>query len=45
MNYFSMYENSALKVFKKQNFYVNYLNNLPKDLPGTNVYKTLQSSW
>ena len=41
----SIYENSELKVFKSITFLGEISNNWPKDLLGTNVYKTLEFCW
>ena len=38
----SIYENSKSKAFKNIKFLCEISNNWPKDLLGTNVYKTLQ---
>ena len=41
----SIYENSKSKTFKSIKFLGEISNNWPKDLLGTNVYKTLQFFW
>ena len=41
----SIYENSELRVFKNITFLGEISNNWPKDLLGTNVYKTLEFCW
>ena len=45
VNHTSMYENSELKVFKNIKFLGEISNNWSNHLLGTNVCKTLQSSW
>ena len=45
VNYTSIYENSALKVFKNIKFLGELSNNLPNDLLGTNFYNILESCW
>ena len=44
-NHTSIYENSEPKVFKNIKFVGQISNNWPKDLLGTNVYKTLEFCW
>ena len=39
------YENSEPKVFKNIKFLSELSNNWPNDLLGTNISKTLESSW
>ena len=43
VNQTSIYENSELKVYKNIKFLGEISNKWPKDLSGTNVYKTLQN--
>ena len=43
VNQTSIYENSELKVFKNITFLGEISNKWPKDLSGTNVYKTLEN--
>ena len=45
VNHTSMCKNSELKVFRNIKFFGKISNNWPKDLLGTNVYKTLESCW
>ena len=45
VNHTSMYENSELKFFKNIKFLGEISNNWSNHLLGTNVCKTLQSSW
>ena len=40
-----MYKKSELKVFKNLKFFGEIFSNLPNDLLGTKVYKTLESCW
>ena len=42
VNHTSIYENSELKILKKIIFWGEISNNWPKDLLGTNVYKTYE---
>ena len=42
VNHTSIYENSGLKIFKKIIFWGEISNNWPKDLLGTNAYKTYE---
>ena len=42
VNHTSMYENSELEDFKNINFLGEISSNLPNDLLGTNIYKTLE---
>ena len=44
-NPISIYENFELKVFKNIALFGKIFNNWPNDLLGTNVYKTIKSSW
>ena len=41
----SMYENTELKVFKNIKLLGEIISNLPNNLLGINVCKTLESSW
>ena len=43
VNHTSIYENSESKVFKNTKFLGEISNNWPKDLLGTNLYKTFDS--
>ena len=45
VNHTSVQESSELKVFKNRKFSGKISNNRPKDLLGTNVYKTPESCW
>ena len=45
VNHTSMAWNSELNVFGKIWFFGEIFNELPNDLFGTNVYKTLESCW
>ena len=42
MNHTSIYENSGSNVFKDIKFWGEISNNIPNDLLGTSVYKTLE---
>ena len=45
VNETSIYKNSKLKAFKNTKFLGDISNNWPKDILGTNVYKTHESCW
>ena len=44
-NHSSTYGNSECNVFKSIKVLVEIFDNLPNDLLGTNIYKTLQFCW
>ena len=45
VNHTSIYESSKSNVFKNREFLSKICNNWPNTLLGTNLYKTLESSW
>ena len=45
VNHISIYENSQSKDFKSIKFLGEISNNWPDFVLGTNIYKTLESSW